>query len=67
MYDFVSCITAASKESATLYHCDLSYCQLDGAACAALGDGLRDNHSLYGLHMVGHSQKNPGFKACDLN
>lgn len=43
------------QESATLYHCDLSYCQLDAAACAALGDGLRDNHSLYGLHMVGNS------------
>lgn len=43
------------QESATLYHCDLSYCQLDFAACAALGEGLRDNHSLYGLHVVGNS------------
>ena len=91
------------EESATLYHCDLSYCQpgahrtnkasmdihgfwhpfgillasfclqasdlqvvemwnctlrslnrLDFAACAALGEGLRDNHSLYGLHVVGN-------------
>lgn len=43
------------QESATLYHCDLSYCQLDFAACAGLGEGLRDNHSLYGLHVVGNS------------
>lgn len=28
--------------------------RLDCAACAALGEGLRDNHSLYGLHVVGH-------------
>ena len=37
-----------------------SYCtlrslnRLDFAACAALGEGLRDNHSLYGLHVVGN-------------
>ena len=45
------------EESATLYHCDLSYCQLDCAACAALGDGLRDNHSLYGFHVVGRMER----------
>ena len=44
---------SASQESATLYHCDLSYCCMDAASCALLGEGLRDNHSLYGLHIVG--------------
>ena len=38
-----------------MYHCDLSYCCLDSASCALLGEGLRDNHSLYGLHVVGVS------------
>ena len=50
-----SCCKIFPQESATLYHCDLSYCCLDSASCALLGEGLRDNHSLYGLHVVGVS------------
>ncbi|CAE8654855.1 unnamed protein product [Polarella glacialis] len=42
------------RESATLYHCDLSYCGMDSRCCAVIGDGLRDNNSLYGLHIVGN-------------
>ncbi|CAE7949319.1 LRRC74A, partial [Symbiodinium sp. KB8] len=48
-------IATVFRESATLYHCDLSYCCLDSASCALLGEGLRDNHSLYGLHVVGNA------------
>ncbi|CAJ1350577.1 unnamed protein product, partial [Effrenium voratum] len=48
-------IAMVFQESATLYHCDLSYCRLNCGACEVLGVGLRDNHSLYGLHVVGNS------------
>ncbi|CAE7487860.1 Nlrc3, partial [Symbiodinium pilosum] len=48
-------ISTVFRESATLYHCDLSYCCMDAASCALLGEGLRDNHSLYGLHIVGNA------------
>ncbi|CAE7211302.1 LRRC74A [Symbiodinium natans] len=48
-------ISTVFRESATLYHCDLSYCSMDAASCSLLGEGLRDNHSLYGLHIVGNA------------
>lgn len=48
-------IAAALRESATLYHLDLSYNALDAAGCKVVGEGLRDNHYLYGLHMVGNA------------
>jgi len=28
---------------------------MDAASCAVISDGLRDNHSLYGLHVVGNA------------
>jgi len=48
-------IAAVLRESSVLYHLDLSYNRLDSACCAVIGGGLRDNHSLYGLHLVGNS------------
>jgi len=48
-------ISAVLRESASLYHCDLSYNGMDADACAILADGIRDNHSLYGLHVVGNA------------
>jgi len=48
-------IAQVLRESSILFHLDLSYNQLDVAACAIIGEGLRDNHYLYGLHMVGNA------------
>eukprot|EP00933_Yihiella_yeosuensis_P082255 TRINITY_DN96062_c0_g1_i1.p1 TRINITY_DN96062_c0_g1~~TRINITY_DN96062_c0_g1_i1.p1 ORF type:complete len:690 (+),score=125.12 TRINITY_DN96062_c0_g1_i1:77-2071(+) len=48
-------IAAVFRESVTLYHCDLSYCSMNAECCSVIGEGLRDNHSLYGLHMVGNA------------
>jgi len=48
-------ISKVLAESATLYHLDLSYNGLDAASCATIGEGLKDNHYLYGLHLVGNS------------
>eukprot|EP00435_Cladocopium_sp_Y103_P053930 s1695_g17.t1 len=41
--------------SVTLYHLDLSYNNLGPASCQIIADGLRDNHFLYGLHIVGNA------------
>lgn len=47
-------IAAVLKVSVTLFHLDLSYNRMDGPCCAKIGEGLRDNHFLYGLHIVGN-------------
>lgn len=41
--------------SVTLYHLDLSYNNLGPASCQIIADALRDNHFLYGLHIVGNA------------
>jgi len=48
-------IAQVLRESSILFHLDLSYNQMDAAACEIIGEGLRDNHYLYGLHMVGNA------------
>eukprot|EP00929_Paragymnodinium_shiwhaense_P070513 TRINITY_DN35703_c0_g1_i1.p1 TRINITY_DN35703_c0_g1~~TRINITY_DN35703_c0_g1_i1.p1 ORF type:complete len:1091 (+),score=258.84 TRINITY_DN35703_c0_g1_i1:94-3366(+) len=48
-------IADALRSSGVLYHLDLSYNSLDAECCAAIGDGLKDNHCLYGLHLVGNA------------
>lgn len=48
-------IASVLRESATLYHLDLSYNGMDAACCAAIAEGLRSNHLLFGLHMVGNA------------
>jgi len=48
-------ISEVLAASVTLYHLDLSYNGLDAACCAAIGSGLKDNHHLYGLHLVGNA------------
>lgn len=48
-------IASVLEESVVLYHLDLSYNSFGVDCCAAIGKGLRDNHHLYGLHMVGNA------------
>eukprot|EP00927_Polykrikos_kofoidii_P038849 TRINITY_DN33295_c0_g4_i1.p1 TRINITY_DN33295_c0_g4~~TRINITY_DN33295_c0_g4_i1.p1 ORF type:complete len:1137 (+),score=185.90 TRINITY_DN33295_c0_g4_i1:319-3411(+) len=48
-------IAAVLRDSSVLYHLDLSYNSLDASCCAKIGQGLRDNHCLYGLHLVGNA------------
>ncbi|CAE6955318.1 unnamed protein product [Symbiodinium natans] len=45
----------AAQTQVTLYHLDLSYNNLDAASCKVIAEGLRDNHHLYGLHIVGNA------------
>jgi hypothetical protein len=39
----------------TLFHLDLSYNGMDAQCCEIISRGMRDNHHLYGLHMVGNA------------
>lgn len=48
-------LAEALRVSVTLYHLDLSYNNLGAASCQVIAQGLRDNHHLYGLHIVGNA------------
>ena len=37
-----------------LRHLDISYNSLDKNECKAFGDAIHDNHTLWGLHMMGN-------------
>ena len=47
-------LSDALTKNDTLLHLDLSQNQLDAQDCAIIGVGLRENHSLLGLHMTGN-------------
>jgi hypothetical protein len=53
--DCAVAIAEVLRESATLYHLDLSYNHFKRDCCAVIAEALRDNHKLYGLHMVGNA------------
>ena len=40
--------------SGYLTHLDLSYNSLDEAECKVFGDLLKENHTLWGIHMMGN-------------
>lgn len=42
------------SEGTVLFHLDLSYNGFCSAHCAALGEALRHNHTLFGLHVTGN-------------
>lgn len=52
--DCASEIAKVLRARTSLYHLDLSYNSIDSKACKLISDALSDNHSLYGLHMVGN-------------
>jgi len=41
------------RETKSLRHLDLSKCDLSAASCAVLADGLRDNKTILGIHVLG--------------
>lgn len=53
--DAAMALAEVLRISVTLYHLDLSYNNLGPASCQIIADGLRDNHFLYGLHIVGNA------------
>ena len=44
----------------TLLHVDISFNGFCGEDMIAIGDGLRENHSLLGLHIKGNGAKLDG-------
>lgn len=42
------------QDGAVLFHVDLSYNGICAADCGIIGDGLKLNHTLFGLHLVGN-------------
>jgi Ran GTPase-activating protein (RanGAP) involved in mRNA processing and transport len=50
-------LAALLSQNTTLTHLDLSQNQLSSADCGVIGEGLRNNHSLLGLHITGNGGK----------
>eukprot|EP01029_Cantina_marsupialis_P004769 TRINITY_DN14985_c0_g1_i3.p1 TRINITY_DN14985_c0_g1~~TRINITY_DN14985_c0_g1_i3.p1 ORF type:complete len:916 (-),score=232.05 TRINITY_DN14985_c0_g1_i3:194-2941(-) len=48
-------LSEAFKVHPTLYHVDLSHNMLNAADCEVLGEALKENHIIIGLHMEGNS------------
>ena len=44
----------------TLLHCDISFNGFAPEDMTAIGDGLRENHTLLGCHIEGNSAKMDG-------
>jgi hypothetical protein len=42
------------KENKTLIHLDLSHNNLKKSDCEVIDEGLKENHTLLGIHMVGN-------------
>ena len=42
------------KENKTLIHVDLSHNNLKAVDCEMMEEGLKDNHTILGLHMIGN-------------
>ena len=47
-------LAKALSDDGPLVHLDLSYNSIQADACEILGQGLRQNHTLLGLHLVGN-------------
>lgn len=51
----MTALASALRAECPLVHLDLSYNSLRAEECGVLGSGLRDNHTLLGLHLVGNA------------
>lgn len=43
-----------AANAGTITHLDLSYNSMDKNECRIFGETIQDNHSLWGLHMIGN-------------
>jgi len=48
-------LAEALRRECPLVHLDLSYNHYKAQECGIIGEGLRDNHTLLGLHLVGNA------------
>jgi hypothetical protein len=42
------------KENKTLVHVDLSHNNFKKLDCEIIDEGLKENHTIYGIHMMGN-------------
>lgn len=42
------------KENKSLIHVDLSHNNLKASDCELMEEGLKDNHKILGIHMIGN-------------
>jgi tRNA A-37 threonylcarbamoyl transferase component Bud32 len=42
------------KENKTLIHVDLSHNNFKKADCMIIDEGLKENHTIFGIHMLGN-------------
>ena len=42
------------KENKTLLHVDLSHNNFKKVDCEIIEEGLKENHTLFGIHMIGN-------------
>lgn len=50
----VKALASVFLECDTLFHLDLSYNSLSSADCEVFGEALKENHTLFGLHLAGN-------------
>ena len=57
------------KVNKTLIHLNLSHCDISRYECLIMKQGLKDNHTLLGLHMIGNEMNTNalGFLHDDTN
>lgn len=53
----VSTLAAVFSDGDVLFHLDIAYNGLCSSDCAILADGLKRNHTLFGLHVLGNSAR----------
>jgi len=47
-------MAAVLRDSDVLFHLDISHNHLSSSCCMMIADGLRNNHSLFGIHITGN-------------
>ena len=50
-------LSKAFQENQSLLHVDLSNCNFDGEDIEIINKGLTDNHTIYGIHLLGNMGK----------
>ena len=52
--DYLLALKEMFIQNKTLIHCDFSHCGLSLYECEIMNEGLKKNHTILGIHMVGN-------------
>ncbi|CAE8626608.1 unnamed protein product, partial [Polarella glacialis] len=53
----IACMASVFTDCSALFHLDLSYNSICATDCCIMGEALKSNHTLFGLHLVGNEAK----------